>query len=218
MRLSRLLLGLCLVTSTVALSDVAFAAKKEAGASKAEELPTIEMTGLSELDSVFSKAKAIHETLDTTHAELTTSREKMNVSLGIATDAPVKTALADLNTKAGGKLKVAMKGNAPSLAATDAVPDNVQAGIDATNEMFGQAEKTGMKAKELLPEAEALVGACADFPGKVPDLVSDPLALAKALKTVNANVKAVRMTPEHINRIVSEVEMVWNDVKAVFPS
>lgn len=217
MRIVRVLSLVGLVASlSLAVDSGSAWAGKATTADKEKELPKIELTNISEFDSVFSKAKTIQDTLDQNHADLATSREKLNTTLGIATDAPLATALADLKTKASGKIKVAMKGGRPSLEPSEAVPDNVKAGIDAANALLDQAEKTVATAKQLLPEATSLVGACADFPGKIPGLVSDPVAVVKVTKTVGQDIKAIAATPDRINRMIADVEAMFNDVKGAF--
>lgn len=219
MRLSRFLLGLTLVTATVAMTDDAFAKKKDDSAATATtpDLPVIEMTNIAEFDSVFSKAKTIQDSLTSAKTELSTARSNLNTALGAATDAPLKTALADLNTKAGGALSVAMEGARPKLTAKDAVPANVQTGIDAANGLFSAGEKTVTTAKAMVPQVQELVAACAAFPGQVPSLVKDPMAAAKSLKVVNNNLKAIKGTPGYIDALVAEVDGIWTDVKATFP-
>jgi hypothetical protein len=210
-------LGVLALASLPLISADAWAGKAAAPAAGEEkELPKIEMTGISQFDSVFSRAKTIQDTLDTSHGDLQKSRENVKGTLGIATDAPLATAFADLKTKAQGKVKVAMKGNRPALEATDAVPDNVKAGIDATNQLLDQAEKTAMTAKGLVPEATELIAATADFPSQIPGLAKDPMAAAKATKTVAANLKTIKGTPERISRMVTDVESIYSDVKAAF--
>lgn len=218
MRTPRLALGLLALSFTVA--PTAFAGKAKdttSSTAKEEELPKIVMTGISEFDSVFSKAKTIQDSLDTAHSDLSTAQQHLATELGLANTATVKEALADLQSKAAGKIKVAMKGNRPSLSASDAVTPDVQKGIDAANALFDTAEKTADTAKGLLPQSQELITACIDFPSKVPGLVNDPVAAAKALKTVGADVKAVKGTPDRINRLASDVETMWNDVKGTFP-
>lgn len=219
MRLSRFLLGLTLVTATITVTDDAFAKKKDdsAAAATTPDLPVIEMTNIPEFDGVFSKAKTIQDSLNSAKTELSTARGNLNTALGAATDAPLKTALADLNTKAGGALSVAMDGAKPSIKAKDAVPENVQTGIDAANGLFTAALNTVTTAKNMVPQVQELVSACTAFPGQVPGLIKDPMAAAKSLKVVNNNLKAIKGTPAYIDALVTEVDGIWNDVKSVFP-
>ena len=73
MRFARLLLGLSLLAFAAVEAPAAFAKKAAdtSSASATSSLPKIEMTGIAEFDAVFTKAKTIQDTLDTTQAELT---------------------------------------------------------------------------------------------------------------------------------------------------
>jgi hypothetical protein len=215
MRRLALFVGLSLVTLSLAHPPEALAApKKEQKEEKA--LPQIVETGIAEFDSVFMKAKAIHDTLDGEDKKLKEAREQISIALGVATDAPLKTALADLNTKAGGKLKVALEGGTPKLQASEAVPENVQKAMDAVNKLIDVSAGAASKGKELYPQAQELAKAAADFPGKLPNLVSDPMELAKKTKVVTTDVKVTAATPERVDRLVKSVDGTFADVKGAF--
>lgn len=220
MRNLRLALGLSLIAVSLVATTSAFAGKSKdtsSSTAKEDDLPKIQMTGISEFDSVFSKAKAIQDSLDTAHTELSTAQGHLATELGLANTTTVMDSLKDLESKASHKVSVAMKGSTPSLKATDAVTPDAQKGIDAANALFETSEKTATTAKGLLPQSQELVGACIDFPGKVPGLVNDPLAAAKALKVVGSNLQAIKGTPDQITRLTGDIEKMWSDVKAAFP-
>lgn len=220
MRFVRLVLGLSLLTTLAVHAPEAHAGKKGAPAGQedaAAKYPKIEMTGVAQFDDVFGKAKTIQDTLDTQKTELVTARTNLNSALGVAADAPVKTALEDLKTKAEGKLKVVMNGTTPKLEAADGVPDNVKAAIDAANGMLTACGNTVAAGKDLTGQATELIGAAKDFPNQVGSVVTgDPIAAAKSLKLVTGNLKAMATTPERIKALGDEAMLIINDVKAVF--
>lgn len=219
MRFFRTLLVLPLLTLLVGVptADAAKPPKETKGASAKEPaLPKIEATGISEFDSVFMKAKAIHTTLDAEDAALKGTRKDLAVVLGIAEDAPIKTALDDLKVKANGKIKVVLQGAAPRLEPSEAVPENVQAGIDAVNKLVDAGAHAVSTAVELRPEAEALAGACADFPERLTSMNLDPMKLIESTKKVTGNVKVTTATPARIDRLVKTSEGVFLDVTTTF--
>ncbi|MFN7146090.1 MAG: hypothetical protein ACK4YP_20125, partial [Myxococcota bacterium] len=151
MRLSHVLVSLPLVALLAGVPTADAGPKNTKGAStKQDTLPKIEATGIAEFDDVFLKAKAIHDTLDAEDTKLKEARKQVSVALGVAEDQPFKTALDDLKVKANGKIKVALKGKMPRLVPTEAVPENVQVGIDAVNKLLDVGEGTIDKGAELV--------------------------------------------------------------------
>lgn len=217
MRNVRFLLALPLLALLGGLPEADAAPKtKGAAAAKEEKLPKIEPTGISEFDSVFMKAKTIHETLDANDTKLKEGRKQLAIALGVAEDAPLKTAFDDLKVKANGKIKLAMKGKMPRLAASEAMPDNVQKGIDAVNGLLDTSEAVMDETMGLKPEAEALAAACVDFPAKLGSMGLDPMKLAQATGKVSNNVKATGATPDRVERVGKSAEGVFVDVKGTF--
>ena len=142
----------------------------------------------------------------------------MNTVLGVATDAPVATALKDLQTKAAGKIKVAMNGAKPKLAASDAVPENVQKGIDATNGLVDAGESASKDALSLKDKAVALGTSAAGFPMKLPGMLGSLTGdqVKTAPKIVGDNVKGIKLIPTNIQVIADEVAGIFNDIKSTF--
>ncbi|MFO0745085.1 MAG: hypothetical protein U1F43_39240 [Myxococcota bacterium] len=173
-------------------------------------------TGIAEFDDVFAKARDIQGSVQTQNQTMVEGRTNVNTAMGVAADAPLKTALEDLKTKANGKIKILMEGNVPKLQASEAVPENVQKGMDSVNALSDTSGKTSDTADQLLPQSEALVEATKDFPGKVPGLVKNPLDVAKKSKLVDKNVKAVATLPDKVKALKTEAQGVFADVTAVF--
>jgi hypothetical protein len=217
MRFLRLLLVLPFLGALggVPTADAA-PAKATKGAAKETPLPKIEATGIPEFDAVFMKAKTIHETLDTEDKHLVEARAQVAVALGVAADQPLKVAFDELKKRANGKLKVALKGKMPRLEATDAIPENVQTGIDAVNKLLDASEHMIDTGVQLVPEAKALADACVAFPGQLTTMGLDPMKLMESTKKVTNNVKATGATPDRVDRLVKTSEGVFLDAKATF--
>lgn len=217
MSMFRNLIGASLLGASIVVAAPALAAKEKAAAG---DLPTIEMTGIKPFDDVFSKAKEIETTVNGMSTSLTTSRTNLNTALGVATDAPVKTALEDLKTKAAGKVGVAMNGTKPTLTAKDGMPDNVKAGLDAGNGLIDAVVKIATDAPTLVPKIQELVEAAKAFPTQVKDpaIIAGvaPKQLLSAPKVLANNGKALAAFPTRIQQLVAETKAIIDDVKAVF--
>jgi hypothetical protein len=200
------------VLSLVALPTVALAGK----ARETDDLPTIVMTGIAEFDGVFGKAKGIQDKLTTEKASLKKAREDVNTALEVATDSPLETALAELVKKADHKIGVALEGRMPKLNAKDAVPDNVQKGIDAVNGLVVAADGTITTATGLKTDAVGLADEARAFPGKLPSLVKNPLEVASKGKVLGDDVKATGALPDRLQLVIDEATKILADVQAAF--
>jgi hypothetical protein len=196
----------------------AWAAKKgeEAADPCKVEAPKITNSGIPEMDEVFTKAATIQDTVAGQTGKVCTARGQLNSALGVAADAPIKTALADLQTKAAGKLQVAMDGAKPSLKATDAVPANVQAAIDAVNALIDTSAEAAKETAGLLPEAKGLATTAAGFPMKVPTIKVTGVDIPTAIKVVGENVKAIKQLPNQIEGLGAQMNGIVTDLKATF--
>lgn len=180
------------------------------------ETPKIANSGIPEMDSVFSKAGTIQETVIAQTKEVCVARSHLNEALGIATDAPVSAALNDLKAKAMGKIAVAIEGDMPKLTAKEAVPENVQAGLDAANQLVAASQAAAKQTASLAPEAKDLAGAAAGFPMKVPTMKLDGVDLPTAIKVVGDNSKAMKALPGQIEALGKQFLSVATDAKAAF--
>lgn len=215
MRFSRILASLSVGLSLVAVPVVAHAAPKGKAAAE-PKLPKIEATGISEFDGVFMEAKAIHDVLDVEDTKLKEARKQLAIALGVAEDQPLKTAFDELLKKANGKIKTALKGKMPRLEASEAVPENVQTGIDSVNKLLDASESMIDHGVELGPKAKSLADACVAFPERLTNMGLDPMKLASASGKVLNNVKATGATPDRVDRLVKTSEGTFTDVKGTF--
>lgn len=207
-------LAIAFLAAAVALPGAALAGKKETTTATA---PEIQMTGLAEFDGVLGQAKAIQDKIKTQTTTLTTARANVNTAIGVATDAPFKTAVDDLKAKASGKISVAMEGTMPKLKAADGMPDNVQSGLDAVNGLIDAGGATIETCAGLSKDIQGLISQAQAFPGQLPGLLkANPLDIPKKTKILGDDIKIMGDTPKMIDALVKEAEGVFNDVKAVF--
>jgi hypothetical protein len=201
-------------------------AKKDKEADTTAEASTeapasIQTTGIKEFDDVFTKAKDMHTTLDSAQAKLKSANDNVNTTLGLAAGTPFKTALADLKTKADGKIKVAMNGSTPTLSVEDGVPDNVKAAVDATNTAITDVTTTIASLAALPDQAKALTTECQAFPGKLNASMITASGLKvtdlpKVTKTLKSNVVIVSQTPDRAKAVVDEATGMIGSVSSAF--
>ncbi len=225
MRLRTLLTAVVLGLFGASLvSTTAWAKKKDeeesTDTSGIDELEIVEI-GLPSLDEVFGKAAGLITTLQGAKAKVDSSNEKVATALGLASGTPIADALNDLNEKAGGAISVAMEGSTPSLSAGDAVPENVQAGIDAVNEMTAALTEASAELTTVASEASALVTEASELPGKVKSEaqaagISSITQIATMLKNTKNNLNTVKDIPDETAALASSIANTLTLVKDTF--
>jgi hypothetical protein len=208
-----------LALATLLMSE-AHAGKKDSKG-KADP-PTIEMTGLKSFDKVFSEFQDIDTKIGNAEQAMKVAKRKLNEALELEKGTPLKDGIADLKTQADGKVKVAMKGKQPTLAASDAVPENVSNAIDAVNAMTEQLT-TAIEELATVPEdIKRLSEASADFPSSLKDELSKSGAKVteapKILKTLKGNVAATGQLPERSGKVATRAGNMVKMVAETFPS
>jgi hypothetical protein len=212
-----------LVLGSAAFAMVSPAEAKKTSSSSTETDPfegvaDIIACGIAEFDSVFTEAGRLQKEMKTSYQNVKDAKTNVNTVLGVATDAPVATALADLQAKAAGKLKVVMNGTTPKLEAKDAIPDNVQKGLDAVNNLVDIGKKTADSVLAMKDKVVALGQQAAGFPMKVPTMLGSLSAdqVKTTSKIVGDNVKSIKAMPGQIESISSQVTSIFNDIKTAF--
>jgi len=178
-------------------------AKKDKAAGTETALVEITETGTS-ADNVFMAAKAIHDTLNGIQTDLQTGNDNLTSALGLTQGTPLADALADLKTKAGDKLTVAMDGGMPKLSLADGAPDNVKAAVDSANSFVAMHVDAIKKAKDLVPQAQEVAAQAAglDPASLAKEVATNPMDIPKVMKAVANDIKAVTQTPKRIDSVV----------------
>lgn len=216
--------ALFIVFGAFALSFSAPTFAKKGGDDAAQEeksYPVIEATGIAEFDPTFMRAKAIHDTLDTTKARLVSSNKSLAAALALPETTSLDQALSELKTKANGKIKVAMNGKTPKLTPSEAVPPEIQTAIDAVNKMVDDMSAALGQLEQLPGEATAVVAACKDFPSQLgPDLLAKnnlkATDILKVTKLVKADMSAVTATPQRLADVTGQILGLFSKVQSVF--
>lgn len=179
------------------------------------ETVTIEVTGVADVDAVFQPAGDILNSVITARTAIDSLGTNLTTALGLPAGTPFKDALADLKTKAEGKVTFAMEGDMPKLSAGDAVPANVQQAIDAVNGGM-QNVMTAATALATVPDkAMEIVNAAKGInPANLAGV--NPTKLPKITKQIAGNVKILTTTPEEAKALINSIGQLKTDLQASF--
>jgi hypothetical protein len=195
----------------LAVSSPAFAGSSSSDALaelREQDLPSIEETGITAFDSVFMKARAIHDTLDKVQGRIFTAQDRVALAIGLAEGTPIRMSMWELKQRAGGPIEVQMKDGKPYLTVGGTGSEEVKAMLEAVNQATTDLVQIPTDLAQLPPQVQELVAACQGFPGQLnPNLLKEagmnPLQLPKIAKTLGGNVKAVIATPKRIEGLVA---------------
>lgn len=169
---------------------------------------SIKMTGVSELDSVFQEAAAIDTILDDCRRSLKTGRTNLAKALELPEGTPLEDSLKELKQRAKGKLKVAQKDGKVSITASDAVPSNVQDGLDALQDML-DGYAASLEALASLPDqVQSLSKESSQLVKKLEDPGSLGLSATEipgVAKKSNSNIKMIGNMPNRIDKLTGEL-------------
>lgn len=219
--------GLALFTS-LAIVDTADAKKPkkdETTEAPAEEKAAaepmsleIQTTGVADVDNLFGKAVDPLKTLRGAHESIDKMNTDLTSALGLAEGTPFADALADLKTKAEGKINVAVaEGGMPKLAASDAVPANVQASIDAINNGVAEANRMVGELSGLPDQMKEIAAAAAAISPKT--LMSSGVKATEApkiMKAITTNVKIVGSAPAELTGLTVALTNVTTTITSTF--
>lgn len=165
-------------------------------------------TNIAAFDSVFSKARAIHQTLDTVQGRILGAEDRIAEALDLEAGTPLRMSMWELKQRAGGPIEVALVDAKPVLTVGGSGSDDVEALLQAVNLAAADLVSIPNDLAQLPAQIQELVGACQAFPGQLnPQLLTEsglkPLELPKVAKTLSGNVKAVTATPKRLENIVN---------------
>ncbi len=190
----------------------------------APKYPEIKLVNISQFDGVLGDAKSIHDSLATIETTLQTANKSLATTLKLPETTSVEDSLAELKKRANNKISVGLeKGRVPKLKPTDAVPSDVQEGIDAVNKMMDDMAASLEAVEAMPPKVAELIGAAKSFPGQInADLLKQnnlaPTDLPKVTKTLGSDVKAIEATPERIKGVTDQTMGMFSKVQSAFAS
>ncbi len=178
--------------------------------------------GFETIDSFFADVDKLNRDLDAANRLLDGAKTDLNSALGLRKRTTLPKALAELNTRAEGKLGVVMKGKVPTLAASDAVPTDVQAGIDAVNGFTKKMERSMTRLADAPATASSLVKKSRTLPDDVKaeiaagNLIDNIIKGPKAVKAVNHNVGVTKALPGKADKTVTRLDSINRSILTEF--
>ncbi|MEQ1501164.1 MAG: hypothetical protein ABMB14_02990 [Myxococcota bacterium] len=218
---------------SLSMADSAFAKKKKDEAPPAETTDAaapaedaakepmsleITMTGIADVDKVFSAAVEPLKTVADTKATMDKLNTNVATALGLTEGTPLADAFADLKTKAEGKINAGINAQGmPELKASDAVPANVQATIDAFNNSINEVAAMVPKLQAVPGQLSQVVAAAQTFNPKT--LMSSGVKATEApkiMKTITGNLKVVGSAPDQVTALMSSLDSIKSTVTSTF--
>lgn len=191
------------------LAMPALAKDKDKRKGKDGPAATIEMIGLPSLDAVFVRVAAIDQKLTNARGMLATAKRGLNDALALEKGASLQEGLASFKKKAAGKLSVSMVDGVPMLKPKGAVPADVQAGIDAVNDMVRGITGSIVELKTIPAEATALAQAAAKLPKQLKqDALAaglKPTEIPRKLKILKSDIEVTAALPEKATAVVDRM-------------
>jgi hypothetical protein len=201
--------GLLAATLIFSLSSSDAAAKKKKGDDASADAPaealSIVETGVADVDGVFMPIKGIHDQLTGAEERLRNAETNIRTALGVASDAPLATALADFKAQAADSITFAMDGTTPKLSVSDAAPENIKTGVAAIQSAFTDLQTVITELPALKDQAMEAVNAAKgmDFKALATSAGLGAKDILPFVKTAGANLKATTQTPDRITGTVN---------------
>ena len=199
------------------VSQPAFAKKKRAS--------TIQMTGIKSFDKVFKKARTTDKKLKSAEKSLRESKKALRQTLKLGKKSTYLQGLKELKKRANGKLRVVMVGGVPSLKASDAVPTEIQASIDAINTLTKSMPSTVRDLKSVVRSSTAMYNQSRKFPTNIQsELGSKGLTglwalvvkAPKITKKTYRNLKVIGGMPKRATKVNTELAQISTSLVKTF--
>ena len=185
----------------------------------------ITLVGIASFDEVFSEAKSVDDALTNARKQRHQARKNVNSVMGLDKKTAFGDALNELNQRANGKVKVAMKGNTPSLSVSDAVPTNVQEAIDAVNSAISLYSSLAKELQDVPPRCKAAVkkakklevSELKDELGGFTLNISELRERIDTVKQFKTNLEVTAGLPKKAQNLISNLAGDVQAVSSVFP-
>lgn len=196
-------------------SDAHAKGKKKKG--KKKGAAKVELTGIPSVDKVFKQLKKLDNTVSKAAKHRNKVHKSINTALGLK-NASFAQALAHLKTESKGKVRVTMQGSVPQLKATDALPDNIVAGIEAINTGFKHYPQAIKEIAKIPKQTKTLTKKIKAAPQEIKsEFLSNPtlaFKVPKGLKSTKNNLGIAKTLPKRSKTVVkgmnSDTKLVVN--------
>jgi len=187
--------------------------KKKGGDDSADEDKGLELnldSGIESVDSIFKKAQAPMDTLHNAEMKLDAVPASVNTALGLGEGTPLADALAELKTKAEGKIKVGMEdGGVPKVSLEDGVPDDVKAAVEGLNTSVSEAVSAVMGLTEVPGQVTAVIDEAKAFD---PTSIKPVTAVPKATKAIGGNLKVLGAVPGEVQALGESLDNIKKEL------
>ena len=201
-------------------------ADAEAKKKRNKGAPThIRMTGVKSFDKVFKQARKANNKLKEAQSDLRESKVALRSALGLSKRSTYVQGLRELKRRADGKLRVWVDGGRVQLKATDAIPSDVQKGVDAVNELTRSIPSAVRNLNGVRKESAKMFKKAKRFPNNMQrelgqqgiDGLWDLLFRAPKItrKTLH-NVRVIGAMPKRAANTSAELVQVSTTIKDIF--
>jgi len=216
---ARRLLAIAAIALLVATPGAALAKK---GKKKDKKNEGIMEVGIESIDDFFADVSRIDRNLNGANRLLEAARGDLNSALGLKKRTTLPKAIAELDARADGKLNLVMKGKVPTLSASEAVPSDVTAGIDAVNGFTSKMQRSIVKLADAPVAAASLAKKSRTLPQKTKDEIAEGNLLdhifkgPKAIKAVNHNMGITKKLPSKTDKTVTRLDRINRSIVTEF--
>lgn len=205
--------AIAMMVSVGFTADAEAGKKNKGGDADKEESGKLELnleSGIDSVDEIFKKAAAPMDTLHNAEMKLDAVPGSINTALGLGEGTPLADALAELKTKAEGKIKVGMEeGGVPKVSLEDGVPDDVKAAVDGLNTSLSEAVSAVMALTEVPAQVQEVIAAAKAFD---PTSIKPVTAVPKATKAIGGNLKVLGGAPDQVKALGESLDNIKKEL------
>jgi hypothetical protein len=180
----------------------------------------VQLTGVKSLDKVFKPLKKLDKSVTKAQKARRTGSSSINTALGLKKGTSLNAAMTHLRNEASGKVKVTLSGGAPQLKASDALPPDIKAGIEATNTVIQSYIEATTSLAKVPKQANKLVKQAKALPKQLKsEILSNPtqaISIAKNLGVVKDNIQIAAQIPKRSVRVTKNLNKDLKIMVAAF--
>ncbi len=203
--------AIAMLVSVGMVSDAEAGKKKNDKPAKEEKALELNLDcGIESVDALFKKAAAPMDKLANAETKLDAVPASLNTALGLGEGTPLADALAELKTKAEGKVAIGMEeGGVPKLSLEDGVPDDVKAAVDGLNLSLSEAVAAVMALTEVPAQVQEVITAAEAFD---PTSIKPVTAVPKATKAIGGNLKVLGGAPDQVKALGESLDNIKKEL------
>ncbi len=168
----------------------------------------VELTGIPSVDKVFKQLKKLDGTVTSANKHRTKTHKNINTALGLK-NASLGQALNHIQSKAKGKVRVTVQGRVPQLQASDALPPDIIAGIEAINDGLKHYSKSLVEVSKIPKQAKNLSKKIKAAPDEIKkEFLSNPtlaFKVPKGIKATKNNLGIAKSLPKRSKTVVKGI-------------